>query len=70
MASGCTINKIGVISQSLNKLMTGGSMFTSVIKSFPEALLTRLLNVLGVGSLNHMNQQSDAVPFWAEERVS
>ena len=50
--------------------MAGGSMFTSVMKSFPEAVLTRLLNVLGVDSLNHINQQTDAVPFWAEERIS
>jgi hypothetical protein len=45
-------------------------MFTSVIKSFPSALFARFLNMVGADSLNHINSQTNAVPFWAEEQVS
>ena len=42
-------------------------MFLSVVvKSFPEAILARILNVVGAGSINHINRQDD-VPFWVEQ---
>jgi hypothetical protein len=42
-------------------------MFLSVVvKSFPKAVLARILNVVGAGSINHINRQDD-FPFWVEQ---
>jgi hypothetical protein len=42
-------------------------MSISLLKSFFESLLARILNVIGAGSVNSMNHQTDNVPFWAEQ---